>query len=251
MLVLSGTGDGRALVAALRSSGVAVIESVAGRTAAARALEGVRVGGFGGASGLEAWLSENAVSAVVDATHPFAARMSSNAALACAAAGVPLARWVRPSWRDRPGSAAWTWVPDHTVAARAAGAAGSAGDPVSGGRVLLTVGRQELDSYRELRDVVARVSEPPPGWTTPDGWEILVARGPFTVNDEFTLLTDRGVGVLVTKDSGGDATSAKLDAAAALGVRVVMIERPPGPTGVPGFSNRIELQAWLHGVAEG
>ena len=305
VLVLSGTGDGRALVRELRSRGVEVVESVAGRTAAARALDGVRVGGFGGACGLRAWLGEHAVSAVIDATHPFAARMSRNAVLACAEAGVPLARWVRLSWRSRPDSNHWTWVADHKTAAKAAaeayadpdatlaapssvvpsvGASSSCpaglmgegeawGMDVPGARpaapkaacarrdsdrpgrasqseehavgVLLTVGRQELDAYRGVRDVLARVSEPPPGWTAPDGWELLVERGPFTLDGELVLLSERNIRVLVTKDSGGAATSAKLDAAAATGVRVVMIERPPAPAGVLELSNLADLTEWL------
>ena len=93
-------------------------------------------------------------------------------------------------------------VPDHAAAVR--GAAGK-------GRVLLTVGRQELAAYRDLHDVVARVTEPTAGWVTPNGWELVVARGPFDAAAEHDLMADRGVRVLVTKDSGGASTAAKLD----------------------------------------
>ena len=240
--MLSGTGDGRALVATLREAGFEVVASLAGRTAPARAEADVdvRVGGFGGVAGLTAWLRSQPVDAVVDATHPFAARMGANAAAACAAVGVPLLRVLRPSWRGRPDAATWGWVPDHAAAARAASGRG---------RVLLTVGRQELNAYRDLPDVVARVTEPEPGWVTPSGWELLVARGPLTVDDEVTLLRDREISVLVSKDAGGSATEAKLDAAAHLGARVVMVERPALPPGVPVVVDGAGAVAWLNGVS--
>lgn len=240
VLVLSGTGDGRTLVAALRAAGLEVVESVAGRTASSRGLDGVRAGGFGGADGLAAWLVEHRVDAVVNATHPFAARMSAHAADACVRVGVPLARWVRPSWRARPDAPSWAWVPDHDAAAVAA---------AGHGRVLLTVGRQELGAYFVLPDVVARVTEPAPGWVTPPGWELLMSRGPFEVAAETALLAGHRIRVLVSKDSGGAATAAKLDAAAALGVRVVMVARPAGPDGVPEFAAAGEVLDWCAGVA--
>ena len=238
VLVLAGTGDGQAVAQALRASGLEVVESVAGRTAAARGRavhEGVRVGGFGGADGLAAWLREQDVGAVVDATHPFAQRMTANAVEACTRAGVPVARWVRPSWLERPDAASGLCVPDHAAAVR--GAAGK-------GRVLLTVGRQELAAYRDLHDVVARVTEPTAGWVTPNGWELVVARGPFDAAAEHDLMADRGVRVLVTKDSGGASTAAKLDAAATLGVQVVMITRPADPDGIPRLTDTDAAIRW-------
>ncbi|MDO5699231.1 MAG: cobalt-precorrin-6A reductase [Dermatophilus congolensis] len=242
VLVLSGTGDGRALVRSLTEAGHDVTESVAGRTKLAREMAGVRVGGFGGADGLVEWLGANAVDVVVDATHPFAATMTANAAAACAQSGVRLARWVRPSWRSRPDADAWTWVEGHDEACATVESVRTATEP---GRVLLTIGRQNLDTYRRLDDVIARVTEPAPGWETPFGWEMLIARGPFTVEGEIALLRDLGVGIVVSKDSGGEATSAKLDAAAALGVRIVMVSRPPTPDDVPEFAGQDELLAWL------
>lgn len=236
VLVLAGTGDGRAVAAALRDAGHEVVESVAGVTASARRRDGVRTGGFGGAAGLAAWLVEHHVDAVVNATHPFAARMSANAAVACRQVGVPLARWARPSWRGRPDAAGWAWVPDHATAARVA-----AGQ----GRVFLTVGRQELTAYLALPDVVARVTEPGPGWVTPAGWQLLVARGPFAVVDETALMREHGVRVLVTKDAGGSATAAKLDAAGALGVRVVAVARPGASAGVPELGDLDAVLAWV------
>ncbi len=236
VLVLAGTADGRAVARALRGAGHEVVEAVAGVTASARALAGVRVGGFGGVAGLAAWLVEHRVDAVVNATHPFAARMSANASNACGKVGVPLARWVRPSWRGRPDAAGWAWVPDHAAAARVA-----AGQ----GRTLLTVGRQELAAYLALHEVVARVTEPAPGWVTPMGWQLLVARGPFTVAGEEALMREHGVRVLVTKDAGGAATMAKLDAAATLGVRVVVVDRPGAPAGVAELGDLDAALAWV------
>ncbi len=248
VLVLTGTADGRALAATLRRAGAEVVESVAGRTAVARNAggDGVRVGGFGGVPGLVAWLTDHAVDAVVDATHPFAATMSAHAAAACAQTGVPLARWVRPSWRGRPDADTWQWVADHAAAVRAAGEHVT-GEHGAGERrtVLLTVGRRELDAYRNLAEVVARVAEAPADWEPPAGWELLVSRGPFAPADEIALMSGRRVGVLVSKDAGGDATSAKLDAAARLGVPVVMVARPPGPGGVPEFADPDAVLAWL------
>lgn len=238
VLVLAGTGDGREVAQALRASGLTVIESVAGRTAAARGRsegDGVRVGGFGGAEGLAAWLTEHGVGAVMDATHAFAQQMTANAVEACGLAGVPLARWVRPSWLGRPDASSWLCVPDHVAAVAAA---------TGKGRVLLTVGRQELAAYLELPDVIARVTEPAPGWVTPPGWELLVARGPFDLDGEQALMAGRGVHVLVTKDSGGSSTAAKLDAAAALGVHVVMMTRPADPDGIPQLSDTDAAVRW-------
>ncbi|MDO5534819.1 MAG: cobalt-precorrin-6A reductase [Propionibacteriaceae bacterium] len=244
VLVLAGTGDGHSVAQAVRATGRVVIESVAGRTAAARrsAGDGVRVGGFGGADGLAQWLREHAIGAVVDATHPFARQMTTNAVEACARVGVPLARWVRPSWLRRPESLGWLCVPDHAAAVRAA---------AGHGRVLLTVGRQELAAYRALPDVIARVTEPAAGWVTPPGWELLIARGPFDRVSERDLMAERGVRVLVTKDSGGATTEAKLDAAAALGVQVVMITRPPDPEGIPRFSDHEAIARWIAEVDTG
>lgn len=244
--MLAETGDGHALVAALRAAGHAVTESVAGRTASARTPDGppgeVRVGGFGGVPGLVTWLADHRPDAVVDATHPFAAAMTAHAALACAQAGVPLIRWTRASWRRHPGAEGWLWVPDHAAAARAASGRG---------RVLLTVGRQELAAYEALTDVVARVTEPDPGWAVPEGWRLVVARGPFREPDERALLRAERVRVLVTKDAGGAATAAKLDAAAHLGVPVVVVERPPAPAGVPQAGTTDAVLAWVDGLTPG
>lgn len=244
ILVLSGTTEGRALCAALAAEGHLVEESLAGRTEAAWAASGEaqrgqlrrRVGGFGGAQGLAASLRLSSPDAVVDATHPFAETMHAHAAHACRATGVPLLRLERPGWSARPDADSWTWVDGHPAAAAAA---------AGGGRVLLTVGRQSLAAYRRLPDVCARVAEVPVPWVNPAGWVLRVERGPFERGAEEGLLRQERIRVLVSKDAGGDATSAKLDAAAAVGAEVIMVRRPGPPDGVPVVASVPAALAWL------
>lgn len=236
VLLLGGTVDARELLAAATAAGFEVIESVAGRTRQARAAADARIGGFGGIEGLIDYLRSNRITAVLDATHPFATQMTRHAARACAATGTPLLRFVRPGWADHPGAVHWRWVADHPAAARAA-----AGWP---GRVLLTVGRQPLPHYRALPDVLARVAEWP-GGDPPAGWQIIAARGPFELAGELDLLRDQRIGLLVSKDSGGAQTAAKLDAAGRLGIPVIMVARTPTPAGVPEASDVPGALAWL------
>lgn len=238
VLLLGGTADARELHTALRAAGIDVVESLAGRTAQARAAEGALVGGFGGAEGLASYLADpaNQITAVVDATHPFAARMSQHAAEASAATSTPLLRLARTGWASHQHAADWVWVPDHGAAAETANHLG--------GRVLLTVGRQPLPAYHLLPDVVARVAEWQGAWT-PQGWRIIEARGPFTLDAELDLLRSAQIATLVSKDSGGELTAAKLDAAHQLGVRVVMVARPAAPAGVPAVDTPAAVIAWL------
>ena len=159
ILVLGGTTEGRELCAELDRRGVANLMSLAGRTADPLLSESVRVGGFGGVDGLRRFLVENDVAAVVDATHPFAAGITRNAAEACTALGVRLIRVDRPGWSAHPHAGRWVWVEDHEAAASAVVALGS-------GRVLLTVGRQHTLDYSPALDdhfVLARAAEPPAG----------------------------------------------------------------------------------------
>ncbi len=221
ILLLGGTADSRSLAAQFRlRPGVCVIESVAGRTKVA---SGDRVGGFGGVEGLIAYLREEGIDVVVDATHPFAERITANAAAACGAVGVRMIRYSRPGWRQHPDAERWIWVPDHEQAAKAA-----AKIP---GRVLLTVGRQPVKFYYQVPNVLARVAEWR-GEPIPDGWRVLAKRGPFSMADELELLRSEQITALVSKDSGGEATSAKLEAAAQLQIPVIMVERPEPPAGV-------------------
>ncbi|MFJ5531121.1 cobalt-precorrin-6A reductase [Streptomyces sp. NPDC093261] len=226
VLVLGGTTEARELAAALAArSGVRVTTSLAGRVSRPGTLDGdVRIGGFGGAEGLAGWLRAQRADALVDATHPFAAGITANAARAAAATGVPAVVLRRPGWRAGPG--------DHWhEAASLAGAAALL--PRLGRRVFLTTGRLGLAAFAHLTDLhfVVRSVEPP-GPPMPPDTDVLLARGPFTVEDESALLREHRIEVLVTKDSGGAATAAKLTAARERGLPVVVVRRPPLPEGV-------------------
>ncbi len=236
MLLLGGTGEARRLAQRLVDDGVPVLSSLAGRVAEPLLPPGeVRVGGFGGAAGLAAWLGEHPVAAVVDATHPFAAGMTANAAQACATAGVPLLRLQRPGWTAGPGD---DW--------REVGSLDEAAAAVEGfSSVFLTTGRLGLAAFAGVtaRCVVRSVDPPDP--PLPARTTVVLARGPFTVEEERALMTAHGVDVVVSKDSGGHMTEAKLTAARELGIPVVLVRRPPVPPGVPLVATVDEARAWV------
>ncbi|MFC8867134.1 cobalt-precorrin-6A reductase [Streptomyces sp. NPDC057148] len=226
VLILGGTTEARRLAADLAARpGVRVTTSLAGRVTRPGTLAGeVRTGGFGGPEGLAAWLRERRVDALVDATHPFAGRMTSNAAQAAAVTGTPAVFLRRPGWQAGPGD---DWHP----AASLTEAAGLL--PHLGDRVFLTTGRLGLAAFAHLSALhfLVRSVEPPEPPRPPD-IRVLTARGPFTVADETALLREHRIDVLVTKDSGGAATAAKLTAARDLALPVVVVRRPPLPDGV-------------------
>lgn len=227
ILILGGTREGRELGQALDRLGVAHVVSLAGRTTDPLAPRSVRVGGFGGPEGLAEYLAEHQVTTVVDATHPFAATMTENAAAACGELGVRLIRVDRPGWQDHPDADAWHWVTDHGEAAATVASLGER-------RVLLTVGRQHSLAYAPVlgrHAVVARAAEPPDG-PLPAPWRLVLARGPFGLDDERRLFAEHGIDCLVTKDAGGSATEAKLTVAREVGAAVVIIRRPPLPGGM-------------------
>ncbi|MEV6878225.1 cobalt-precorrin-6A reductase [Amycolatopsis sp. NPDC051128] len=220
ILVLGGTGEARKLAEDLVEREVRVVSSLAGRVARPRLPVGeVRVGGFGGPEGLAAWLRENDVRAVVDATHPFAERIGTNAAKAAESAKVPLLRLARPGWQPAEGDV-WHWADDLAEAARKL--------PDLGKRVFLTSGRQGLPAFAHLDDLwfLIRCVDPPAP-PLPRHHELILARGPYEVAAERELLGR--VDVLVTKDSGGTQTSAKLAAARELRKPVLLVRRPPRP----------------------
>ncbi|MDT7785849.1 MAG: precorrin-6A/cobalt-precorrin-6A reductase [Pseudonocardiales bacterium] len=212
ILILGGTGEARELAAR-----VPAISSLAGRVSSPRLPVGeVRVGGFGGVAGLASWLRDNDIHAVVDATHPFAARITANAFEACAQVGVPFLILRRPGFAAVEG---WQWRDSVAEAAR----------DLPGSRVFLTTGRQDLSEFAGCPQwFLARMVEPPEP-PMPQRIEVLLSRGPFTVDGELALMRARSIDVLVTKDSGGSMTSAKLEAAAQLGIPVVIVRRPPLP----------------------
>lgn len=249
LLLLGGTAEARELATVLVDRGVPVVSSLAGRVSRPRLPVGeVRHGGFGGADGLATWLREHRVRAMVDATHPFAETMTRNAAEAAAATGVPLVRLARPGWSGHPDSAAWHWVDDHATAAATA-ARLSAPERT----VLLTIGRQRLGDYlAELgeRSVLARVVDPledVDGVPVPRRWASLLDRGPYALDGELELMARHDVDVVVTKDSGGRYTSAKLDAAGRRDAAVVVVRRPAVPVGVALVEDVAQAAEWVSG----
>jgi precorrin-6A/cobalt-precorrin-6A reductase len=222
VLVLGGTSEARALAAALVERGVPVVSSLAGRVANPKLPVGdVRIGGFGGPEGLAAWLTENQVSAVIDATHPFAKFIGNSAVTGAQIAGVPMLRLQRPGWRPGPEDN-WHWVDSLDQAAEIL--------PSLGERVFLTSGRQGLSAFAPLDDLwfLIRCVDPPAP-PLPAKFEVLLDRGPYLLDAETALMRTHRVEVLVTKDSGGTMTSAKLGAARALGLPVVVVRRPTRP----------------------
>jgi precorrin-6A/cobalt-precorrin-6A reductase len=216
VLILGGTSDARRVAELLPGS----VTSLAGRVRAPRLPPGeVRIGGFGGVAGLVGYLRSAGITAVVDATHPFAAVMTAHAVEACAQAGVPLAILRRPGWTGG------VRVPSLAAAAQVL--------PSLGSRVFLTTGRQDLATFARLDLWFLVRSVDPPDPPVPQRMLSILDRGPFTVEGERALMREHAIDVLVTKDSGAAAVSAKLDAARALDVPILMIDRPPLPSGVP------------------
>jgi precorrin-6A/cobalt-precorrin-6A reductase len=238
VLVLGGTAEGRELATRLNAQGRPVISSLAGRICAPRLPPGVvRVGGFGGFDGLVNYLDAQHISAVVDATHPFAVRISANAATACARTGTPFLMLHRAPWIPVDGDR-WSSVPD--LGSAAAWLTGVA--PRSA--VLLTLGRQGIGAFAALpHRFWLRAVEPPDG-ALPARCELILERGPFTVDDELALLRRLAVDLLVTKNSGGPMTVAKLTAARRLNLPVLMIERPPLPADVEVVPDVAAAFAW-------
>ncbi|QDQ12801.1 cobalt-precorrin-6A reductase [Streptomyces spectabilis] len=241
ILILGGTTEARRLAEHLADGaprGLRVTNSLAGRVAAPRLVPGeVRVGGFGGAEGLAAWLRAHAVDALIDATHPFAGTISFNAARAAAAAHVPLLALRRPGWVPVAGD---DW--------RAAASLEEAAEllPALGDRVFLTTGRMGLAAFAALDRqwfLVRSVDAPEP--PHPPRMEVLLDRGPFTLEGERELLRRHRVDVVVTKDSGGAATAPKLTAAREAGLPVVVVRRPPVPEGVPVVADPAAAARWI------
>lgn len=235
ILILGGTSEAAELAGALHKRRHKVTTALAGRTQAPRKLPGrVMTGGFGGAEGLAETLNAERFDYLVDATHPFAATISANAVAASGKAGVPLLRLERPPWAEPAGGRWW----------HAADAAEAAETLPVGSTVLLTIGRQTLAPFLERHDCrfVVRAIEPPE-MDLPHGFDLVLARPPFAVQDELTFLKHRGITHLVSKNSGGAQTRAKLEAAFVLKVQVVMIDRPALPPAetVPDVASALEV----------
>jgi len=244
VLLLGGTSEARALAARLAANPeLRVISSLAGRVRDPRLPEGeVRIGGFGGEDGLAGWLAAERVATVVNATHPFAGRMSAHAAGACARLGLPLLRLERPGWRERDGD---DW---HRVGSLAEAAAVL---PSLGRRAFLTTGRQGLPCFAGIDRVwfLIRCVDAPDR-PLPPHHQVLLARGPYRRESERALMRRHAIDLLVTKDSGGSLTAGKLDAARDLGIPVVVVDRPPPPPLAGPLAATVqEAVDWLARVA--
>ena len=235
VLLLGGTAEGRRLAARLHPQ-TDVISSLAGRVPDPALPAGpVRIGGFGGVEGLRQWLRDNDITAVIDATHPFAATMTANAAAACAELALPHLLLSRPAWD--PGDA--ELVASDREAADVVAAKGYS-------RVFLTTGRSGSAAFRDSDAwFLIRVVTAPQAENLPRDHELLLSRGPYRYEDEHRLMRDHRIDVVVTKNSGGELTRPKLVAAQALGVDVVMIDRPPLPAGVTVVDSVDDAVGWL------
>lgn len=238
VLILGGTAEARQLAGRLAAyDGLRVVSSLAGRVRDPALPAGeVRIGGFGGADGLAGWLTTYQVAAVVDATHPFAQRISSSAAAACAQTGTPLASLVRPPWTPGDGDV-WHRAGSVEDAARLL--------PGLGQRAFLTIGRQDLAPFGPLAGIwfLIRCVDPPSG-PLPPACEVILARGPYDAGAELALMRSHRIDVLITKNSGGELTAGKLQAAREMRIPVIMVRRPLPPE-APRTSTVAEAESWL------
>ncbi len=237
MLILGGTTEANALAKAIAEQGVAAVYSYAGRVESPRPQPlPVRVGGFGGSEGLAEYTHENAITHVVDATHPFAAQMSRNAIEACRATQTPLAALTRSAWTPQPGDN-WHHVPDIAAAV----------DALSGDaqRVFLAVGRMHLEDFaaQPQHHYLLRLVDDPDSLPLPNA-EVVVARGPFTEAEDRALMLRHGTQLVVSKNAGGSGARAKLDVARAFGLPVLMIDRPVLPQRTE-LSSVAQVLDWL------
>jgi precorrin-6A/cobalt-precorrin-6A reductase len=239
VLILGGTGDAAQLAAKLSAfPDLEVISSLAGRTLHPTLPTGLfRSGGFGGAEGLMAYLQDQDIKALIDATHPFAAQMSWNAAAATAKTGVPYLRLERPAWTKERGD---RWIEVETVEAAVEAI------PAEAKRVFLTIGRQQLAPFASLTHLwfLMRAIDPPGAQLPLPQGELLLDRGPFSLEQERQLLQDYRIDAVVSKNSGGTATYPKLIAARELNLTVVMVQRPAMPSGET-VANGEGAIAWL------
>ena len=241
VLVLGGTGEARELAGRLTDLAVPVTTSLAGAVQQpVRPAGDVRIGGFDGVAGLASYLRAAGFDAVVDATHPFAATITAHAVAACATTSTPLLVLRRPGWVAGPDDR-WTRMSSIADAAAAVRSSGP-------GTVFLTTGRRDLAAFADddAHAYLVRSVEPPEG-RTPPRTTVVLDRGPFTLDGELALLRAHDVRLLVTKDSGGPATVAKLEAARLLGLPVVIVDRPPLPDAATVFGGVDAVLARLTG----
>jgi precorrin-6A/cobalt-precorrin-6A reductase len=235
VLLLGGTAEARALAARLHPD-VDLISSLAGRVPRPALPVGpVRVGGFGGVDGLRRWLRDEQVDAVIDATHPFAATITAHAAQVCGELELPYLLLARPAWN-----------PDDAVVVASDAEASESVARKRFSRVFLTTGRSGVAAFAhsDAWFLIRAVTAPDAG-SLPRRYELVLSRGPYHYDAELALMREHRIDALVTKNSGGDMTRAKLDAAAALGIPVVMVDRPPLPPGLRTVGTVEDAVAWV------
>jgi len=240
-LILGGTTEASALAAAISAAQFPAILSYAGRVEAPRAQPvPVRIGGFAGVSGLRDYLQSEGIGQVIDATHPFAQQISNNAVMACRAADVPLLAVERPQWTAGAGDV-WQTLPDiDAAAARLTG---------RGRRIFLAIGRQHLDLFAPLDQhfFLLRLVDHPQARLGFRDHHLTIDRGPFSLEGDLALLRQHRIDLIVAKNAGGRGAEAKLQAARALGIEVMLIERPviDGRHRVASVGAAMD---WLHAV---
>ena len=238
LLLLGGTAEARALASALHPD-VEVISSLAGRVPdPALPVGAVRVGGFGGMEGLRNWLGVERISAVVDAIHPFAAAITANAALACAELELPHVVLSRPAWSS-----------DGAIVVESDAEAAEVVSSKRFERVFLTTGRSGSAAFVGVDAwFLIRAVTPPDETALPPRHELVLSRGPYDYDGELNLLREHRIDALVTKNSGGEMTRGKLDAAFDIGIPVVMVDRPSLPDDVDVVTTVADAEAWVRGL---
>ncbi len=226
LLILGGTGDAAKLAAqAVNLRQLEVISTLAGRTTfPAPVASTVRIGGFGGKAGLVEYLRDMKIDLLIDATHPFAAQISQNAAQAASEVGIPWLMLTRPAWAKLPAD---DWIEVESIEEAVTAIPGTAE------RIFLTIGRQQLAPFASLTDrwfLMRSIDPPAPNIPLPAG-KLLLDRGPFSLTHERQLLQDYQIQSIVSKNSGGDATYAKVIAAREMSIPIVMVQRPIAPEG--------------------
>lgn len=237
LLLLAGTGEAQQIARSLADRRVDAVVSRAGETRVTTDMRlPVRSGGFGGDHGFRSYLSEQRITAVLDATHPFAARISNRTATICVESAIPYCQVLRPAWRQQPEDR-WTFIDREEEAAA---------HIAPGDTVFLATGRQTLDRFANLSQctLICRQIDPPDRDFPFENGRFLVGKPPFSVTQEKALFADLGVDWLVVKNAGGAASATKLTAARALGINVAMINRPKQPD-APRVRTVDEALAWV------
>lgn len=236
-LILGGIADASLLATEIARAGIDAVYSYGGRTRApADQPLPTRIGGFGGVGGLADYIRREGITHVIDATHPFAAEMSRNAVEACAQTGTPLVALERAPWTRAPDD---KWIEVGDVAAAAAAL------PEAPARVFLGIGRQHIAPFaaRPQHAYTLRFVDPPEA-PLPFAADVIVSRGPFTLDGELEMLRSRGIAWIVARNSGGDGARAKVDAARILGLPLIMISRPNRPKRLR-VETVTEVMQWL------